>query len=147
MRISDWSSDVCSSDLTLSGRPEGMDKAAWRRQRELLAISRLQANVKAEIPVSNRIVPIRFRWGDPAIAARIANAYADAFVREDAERNLETNRYAQEYLQTQIDQLRIRVQEAEIAANDYARRNGIVNQRSEKRRVGKECVSKCRSRW
>src|SRR3546814_12220490 len=83
MRISDWSSDVCSSDLTLSGRPEGMDKAAWRRQRELLAISRLQANVKAEIPVSNRIVPIRFRWGDPAVAATIANASADAFVREE----------------------------------------------------------------
>ncbi|KUO54148.1 MAG: hypothetical protein APF82_00435 [Sphingomonadales bacterium BRH_c42] len=113
---------------TLSGRPEGMDEAAWRRQRELLAISRLQANVKAEIPVSNRIVPIRFRWGDPAVAATIANAYADAFVREDAERNLETNRYAQEYLQNQIDQLRTRVQEAELAANDYARRNGIVNQ-------------------
>src|SRR3546814_11752835 len=105
-----------------------MDDAAWRHQREVLAISQLHANVDAEIPLSNRIVPIRFRWGDPAIAARVANAYADAFVREDAERNLETNRYAQEYLQTQIDQLRVRVQEAELAANEYARRNGIVNQ-------------------
>ncbi|MBA4163653.1 MAG: exopolysaccharide biosynthesis protein, partial [Erythrobacter sp.] len=112
----------------ISGRPEGMDDAAWRHQREVLAISQLHANVDAEIPLSNRIVPIRFRWGDPAIAARVANAYADAFVREDAERNLETNRYAQEYLQTQIDQLRVRVQEAELAANEYARRNGIVNQ-------------------
>src|SRR3546814_12052470 len=73
MRISDWSSDVCSSDLVMdklnlandagflgsdviSGRPEGMDDAAWRHQREVLAISQLHANVDAEIPDRKRVV-------------------------------------------------------------------------------------------
>lgn len=114
--------------VALANRPDGIDDAKWRKRLEQLAIGRLQANVDAEIPVSNRIVPIRFRSINPALAARIADAYADAFVREDAERNLEVNKYAQEYIQQQIGQLRIQVQEAELAANDYARRNGIVNQ-------------------
>src|SRR3546814_13261651 len=31
--------------------------------------------------------------------------------------------------------------------NDVDRLNGLYTQRSEERRVGKECVSTCRSRW
>jgi capsular exopolysaccharide synthesis family protein len=112
----------------LNDRPENLDDAAWLKHREDRAITKLQANVEAEVPLSNRIVPIKFRSDSPELAAGIANAYSDAFVRDDAQRNLQVNRYAQEYLQEQIGQIRGRVQAAEMAANDYARRNGIVSQ-------------------
>src|SRR3546814_7044339 len=79
MRISDWSSDVCSSDLALAiRRTEGDDDP--------------QRGIQASQPLKH---------GDPAVEA-------DPVV--DAGKHLH-------------------------------------DRRSEERRVGKECVSTCRSRW
>ncbi|TNE34520.1 MAG: exopolysaccharide biosynthesis protein, partial [Alphaproteobacteria bacterium] len=55
------------------GQADARDAQAARRK---LAIDLLQANVEADVPIDNRIVPISFESDDPAIAARIANAYA-----------------------------------------------------------------------
>src|SRR3546814_1974880 len=82
MRISDWSSDVCSSDLA-------------RQRLENLGTP---AAVMAEID-RTRKVPLTITWSAPR----------DGIVLE----------------RTAIDGMR----------------------RSEERRVGKECVSTCRSRW
>src|SRR3546814_5533479 len=82
MRISDWSSDVCSSDLP-----------AWSAQPTSIAAAR----------------KIRRRLSLPAKAPR-----APAVSRERP----------------------FQVHQAEAA-----------ERRSEERRVGKECVSTCRSRW
>src|SRR3546814_8433296 len=79
MRISDWSSDVCSSDLSESGQqPEQRDVA-----------------ILASSPGAGRIT----------IATLLAEAW------------------------------------------DALRRRDYHVLRSEERRVGKECVSTCRSRW
>src|SRR3546814_4572807 len=83
MRISDWSSDVCSSDL---GRGRGTGAAGDRRDRRLRCRTH---------PGARRAL---FAVRDPARATRPAD---DAMVRT----------------------------------------------RSEESRVGKECVSTCRSRW
>src|SRR3546814_2133112 len=92
MRISDWSSDVCSSDLRFS--------PLYRRQLE------------------------RYRYGmgvfkvDWALADRVP--FRDAGCR-------------------QAGTVHLGGSFQEIAASEAAR--------SEERRVGKECVSTCRSRW
>src|SRR3546814_5116291 len=93
MRISDWSSDVCSSDL-----PRG-DFIADRRELQ-------RAVVIAAVAVAGQIDQMQ------AIACgeRIAQRRKDAGVHRPA-----------------VDQHQVG--------------------RSEERRVGKECVSTCRSRW
>src|SRR3546814_11822504 len=93
MRISDWSSDVCSSDLLLTG----------------------EINVRG----------VRKDGGDlrEAIAAQRARIFKAGSAGErgfDRERHL------------LLDQL--------------GRERGSAD-RSEERRVGKECVRTCRSRW
>src|SRR3546814_2524565 len=87
MRISDWSSDVCSSDLSQAARGErgGAGGAPHPRPRS-------RAPLPADPPLRLAAPPAR------------------------------------------------RLREAEGPA-------GISAQRSEERRVGKECVSTCRSRW
>src|SRR3546814_21048063 len=85
MCISDWSSDVCSSDLQ-----------AARLGARLVQFGR------------------GFRVGDDASAG--AQAHAFAAQRQGANQDVQV----------------------EVA---------IAIQRSEERRVGKECVSTCRSRW
>src|SRR3546814_15772470 len=97
MRISDWSSDVCSSDLRLEG-----DRDAGLGQR---------------------------RGG----SRRAQQGGADRLAGEDADRGVRCLRY------------RLRPVHRQSLAVAGVRR--AVGGRSEERRVGKACVSTCRSRW
>src|SRR3546814_12206893 len=98
MRISDWSSDVCSSDLPRVGGAE-------RRRREGVV----------EIFVDDGALDERHtvmqQSGDDA--ARVEPAVFRRVMLEPAQ----------------------------------VQRVAFVGERSEERRVGKECVSTCRSRW
>src|SRR3546814_15977085 len=97
MRISDWSSDVCSSDLIF------FPKSQWKGQ-----LDAFYSAVKAA--------------GHNPEDVDVRNA-TSVTVSEDRERVLQG-----------------------VASNAafYIARMG---DRSEERRVGKECVSTCRSRW
>src|SRR3546814_3132439 len=92
MRISDWSSDVCSSDLDRDlgqPRPDPVDGGTARR----------------------RVVPRRGEFLEPVDEHRMGLAHLG---------------------------------EQDVGARDE---HAAVPQRSEERRVGKECVSTCRTRW
>src|SRR3546814_3141195 len=89
MRISDWSSDVCSSDLDPHPMRFFRPESAWFR---LTSLDQREALVKAA--GADEMLVFTFD-------AALAGLSAEAFVTE----------------------------------------------RSEERRVGKECVSTCRSRW
>src|SRR3546814_13718077 len=95
MRISDWSSDVCSSDLLFC------------------------------------IAPI-WEAGDPQPAVEQAGESIDEVLRKLAEPVPGAPRLSE------LPELAL---EPVTAKQDYCDR------RSEERRVGKECVSTCRSRW
>src|SRR3546814_15607774 len=98
MRISDWSSDVCSSDLTLIQLLESrLDNVVYR-----MGFGSTRA--EARQLVSHRAIELNGHTAD--IASLIVKAGDVITVREKAKK-----------------------------------------QRSEERRVGKECVSTCRSRW
>src|SRR3546814_20026517 len=100
MRISDWSSDVCSSDLE-----------------EAVRLQLLEAD-RAAIEAS----------GDPAL--KFAVQVMPALLRFEDEDEARSGR---------ISALRPQFMQAMIDFN--------ASQRSEARRVGKECVSTCRLRW
>src|SRR3546814_14802180 len=104
MRISDWSSDVCSSDL--------VDDGAVLRQAEdaRARIARLRAR--------------RHRADLDEAEAEAQHGGHDLRVLVEAGGEAE------------------RIAEGE--APERAGQDGI---RSDERRVGKECVSQCRSRW
>src|SRR3546814_19877632 len=60
MRISDWSSDVCSSDLTMEGK-EKIDEIGWR----ILEV--LQRNARMNFAELGRLVGL----SAPAVAERV----------------------------------------------------------------------------
>src|SRR3546814_14132139 len=94
MRISDWSSDVCSSDLNQSRAKRTGARAAGHHTCMQLAPSRNGVNAMAFVPTPN----------------------------------------------TAVFELRFLLWNQQIE-------NTLAFERSEERRVGKECVSTCRSRW
>src|SRR3546814_16337303 len=107
MRISDWSSDVCSSDLHIAERHPGLlpdDPKARARAIEWL----FAALNSVETPITERfyaaVIECNESWADarlPMVDDRVRGRLADLSQRL----------------------------------------------RSDERRVGKECVSTCRSRW
>src|SRR3546814_14158981 len=97
MRISDWSSDVCSSDLLLARFQDGA------------------ANLFLFLVGAPYLEPRRARHAVAQRADRLARAVHGGHVEE-------TELFQRAAMQLFYD-------------------------RSEERRVGKECVSTCRSRW
>src|SRR3546814_13506940 len=118
MRISDWSSDVCSSDLFTYGT-ERVNEIVEQLQFPLLA-----GNIFDD------------EWMEPAFKAY------ELFERG----GVKVAVIGQAFPYTPIANPRwmipnwsFGIREEEVAKN--------VAARSEARRVGKECVSTCRSRW
>src|SRR3546814_12464511 len=115
MRISDWSSDVCSSDLVTSSL-----LADYRRTEE--QEQALQAKVE-----------------------QLKGDYLDL-----RRRSIQYNIYQQEVDTNQAlyDCLFQRFKEIGVAGGVGVNNISIVHPaRPEERRVGKECVSTCRTRW
>src|SRR3546814_14288685 len=104
MRISDWSSDVCSSDLN------SQEVAA---QRSLILNGIMLAAAVGFTIIGFVIV----QWRVSGPIQRMTGA-----MKRLADRDLEV-------------------------IIPYVDRGAELGERSEERRVGKECVSKCRSRW
>src|SRR3546814_11640653 len=99
MRISDWSSDVCSSDL--------------------------QAGQYGQV--------------NYAAAKSGIHGFTKALAQEGAKFGVTVNALAPGYIDTEM----VAAVPQDVLAKIVAR----VPVRSEERRVGKECVSTCRSRW
>ena len=110
-----------------NGKPADLTDKQWQSQRREMAAGIIRSGVTVDIPQDNRVIGINFRFGDPAIARMVTDSYADNFVQADVRRALEANAYAQKFLQEQIVQISAKLQEAERAANTYAKANRIVS--------------------
>src|SRR3546814_14455795 len=104
MRISDWSSDVCSSDL---------------RSKKALS-----SKMTASAPSTSHLIKSTF--DNPVLLAIVESVYDGTFT--DTPKRSPTNSVADEPIFPSLEKV-------------------IPSLRSEERRVGKECVSTCRSRW
>src|SRR3546814_15761343 len=130
MRISDWSSDVCSSDLEAAGG----DRHAADRDRAVRGGG--GAAGAAGVADGRGIIPGRIEKGPefpPALSCFIWLRSGADF--GDVDLHARTHRRRQGNL-------------ADVFAFG-ARRLRLDDRidKSEERRVGKECVSTCRSRW
>src|SRR3546814_13280790 len=116
MRISDWSSDVCSSDLR--HRADGSDALGDRRGISIAMAQQIEIAGGAKRIVSPRSEEHRPFQNKPFALIRNAKAIEQPLQRIAREEDLKIGL---------------------LPAGSI--------ERSEERRVGKECVSTCRSRW
>src|SRR3546814_15620931 len=110
MRISDWSSDVCSSDLE---RAQLESEALQWRERARLHVQMLEVEAPAR-----RLA-----------AAMLAHDAVEPAFKTAGQVEI-----------SPVDRQHQR-------ATEHARIEPVGQDRSEERRLGKECVSTCRSRW
>ena len=91
------------------------------------ALPRLMGGFNAQGTTSDRIMQISFIHPDPAVAARVANGFAQTAVETNYERGFEATARSRAFLQRRLEATRIELERAERQLIEYARRANIVN--------------------
>ena len=73
----------------------------------------------------SRVIVVEFQSGDPALAARVANAIADAYLRMQQSVRQDQTRGAGVWLANEIEKLRPKVAEAEAKADAFRSRTSL----------------------
>jgi capsular exopolysaccharide synthesis family protein len=82
---------------------------------------------RAVIPVSgSRLVDISYSDPDPARAQKVASAFADAFIASNLDKRFQANSYAKAFLEDQLSQLKLRLEQSEKALLDFGQKQEIV---------------------
>lgn len=95
-------------------------------ERELV-LETLRENFSVSLPIDSRVTSIVFDSPDPKLAARIANSYAENYIRNNLQRKFDTSSYAREFLKEQLDGAAARLGESERNALAYARSTKIID--------------------
>ena len=75
---------------------------------------------------STSLVEIEYSSPDPVLAARIANAHAEAYIDRGAEMHSQASRDAEKFLSRKLVELKEQLEKSEVALNDYRRAKGII---------------------
>ena len=74
----------------------------------------------------SRLVDVSYSDPSPVRAQRIAAAYAEAFISSNLDKRFEANSYAKTFLEDQLKQLKLRLEQSERGALEFAEREQIV---------------------
>lgn len=106
---------------------QGSPTASGRRERIQDAADILLRNVVVSPQRLSRLVDVRVTTPDPELSTRIANKWADAFIKISLERRFDATSYARQFLETRLAELRQKLQESERALVGYAENERIIN--------------------
>jgi succinoglycan biosynthesis transport protein ExoP len=95
-------------------------------ERFMIAWQSLQGNLTAERAGTTFVVYLGVQSQDPEKAARLANAYTQAFIKDQLNTNFETIKAAAEWMRSRLTELSAQVIKAEGAVVEYKSKNGIA---------------------
>ncbi|HZO80778.1 MAG TPA: polysaccharide biosynthesis tyrosine autokinase [Candidatus Binataceae bacterium] len=79
------------------------------------------------LPVkSTSMVDIRYSSTDPVLAARVANAHAEAYIARGIELHSQASHSAEKFLNQKLIEIKEQLERSEIALNDYRRKKNII---------------------
>ena len=104
--------------------PQDIDQASPELRSKLL--DRFQKNLDVSLMPKTEIVEIRFRSGDPQLAARVVNALANAYIERRFKTKYEATIQASDWLTQQLDDLKRRAEESQSKLADYQRQTGLL---------------------
>lgn len=109
-----------------SERP--LDNSPAARQQRLAKVTNLLLDRVTISPQRlSRLVDITYTDPDPQVATRIANAWAQLFIRSNLDRRWEANRYARDFLERRLAEQRRFLNDSERALVGYAANQRIIN--------------------
>jgi capsular exopolysaccharide synthesis family protein len=97
--------------------------AATETAQQTLTINRFLTHLSVEPVTNSRLVDVRFRSADPALAARVANTLAQVYIDHNVEGRFQQAKTTAEWLEAQLSQQRSRVEEGQRNLQRYRERN------------------------
>lgn len=108
--------------MILAGLKEDPSQASVEER----VLRAMQQNLSIYRVAGSRVIVIGFSSRDPALAAAVPNAIADAYVAGQEQAKRLSNADASEWLQPEIDDLRQRVRQAEAKVAEYRAEAGLL---------------------
>lgn len=103
-------------------RPAGMSDARWREQ----LAAELSQRLRVYPARDSGVFQIEFSHGDAAFAARLANQFAESYLRTSVELRLDPARRQTLWFDEQVQEMRGALEAARERLSDYQRTHGIV---------------------
>jgi GumC protein len=119
--------DEAMEKMQAATRERGGELITRQSVAERVLTPLLLSGLDVEPILNSRLVYINFDSPDPALAAKIVNAYARVFIVSSQERRLQASTFATQYLSERLAQLRARVEESEKGLVDYSSQERIVS--------------------
>ncbi|GGD31920.1 Wzz/FepE/Etk N-terminal domain-containing protein [Aureimonas glaciei] len=104
--------------LAVAERPEASKRAAGAKLRAHLGVERVQRT---------QVLDISYTSPDRALAAQIANAYAEAYITDKLDAKFEATRRAGEWLQQRIVEAEQQSRAADLAVQNFRRQNNMMS--------------------
>lgn len=90
-------------------------------------IGRAAAGLSVNPVRGSRLVQLSYQSTSPALAAELANAFAENYIAMNLERKFESSAYARDFLEKQIAQVKAKLEESERQSVAYAVQQQIIN--------------------
>lgn len=117
-----FSIELPNSVVGRNGRFTATDRA----QRERVAGAVLLKHLDVVPARASRLVKITFSSPDPALSAKVVNAWATNFIALSLERRYDASSYARRFLEERLGQLRKRLEDSERSLVSFASREKIL---------------------
>jgi len=108
----------------LGGPNDDIDHVAPVRRMRLLEA--FESRFRVKLLPKTEIIELRFRDKDPVLAAQIANTIADDYIGVSLRHKYSTTMQASDWLATQLNGLKLNVEEAEQKYASYQKDKGII---------------------
>lgn len=116
---------LASAAAFVGAGPDGV-KASAGAPATIDVVGKLQRNLRIEPVKESRMVRIRYEDPDPAQAALIANAFAEAYITENLSVRSSTTANASEWLEVQLVDLEKKLDDSGKSLFDFKREHDIV---------------------
>lgn len=113
-------------------------KAPLKADRRLAAANGVSGGLSVDTAKDSQVIIISYDSDDPKLAARVANAVAASYRDFGLSSRMNTAQQQTLFLNTQLAELREKVNKAEQALQDFQRREGMIDSESRKKMAGAE---------
>ena len=113
--------------VAMDAQPAGAELDEAQREEAVAAV--LRENLEVEPPENSRVVRLSFSSPDATLSARIANAFAEEYIRGSLQGRFESSSYAREFVSGQLGEARERLETSERELNAFARSAGLIRAR------------------
>jgi polysaccharide biosynthesis transport protein len=110
--------------IVFGARTEDNDDLEARRQN---AIGRVEGGLSVQPVANSALVRLSFDDPSPSWAQKIVDAVSEAFIKTSLERRYDATAYARNFLQDQLAQMKLKLEQSEQELVTYAQKQQIVN--------------------